>query len=794
MKYKWVLNKEENFEKEFLDIAFNSKIIATLLKNRGITSVAKAKEYLYPDFYLESRPEEIPHLIKARDRIIKAINIKEKITIFGDYDVDGVTSTSCLLLTLNQLTEYVDYYIPSRLNEGYGLNKKAIEKLAKTNKTKLLITCDCGISNHDEIQYANSLGVDVIVTDHHLVPKLLPPAHAVLNPRLLPQDHKLHNLPGVGIAYKLAEALIEARSKEAGKQRKNILKKEDLLDLVTLGMIADLAPLAHENRYLVQIGLPKLASTNKVGLQELLRICGVKKEVSSDHVGFGIAPRLNAVGRLTDASLAVKLLTTTNLLEACQIATELDIQNRERQMLCEQTLNEALEMIRKQRDKCIVLAKEGWHHGVIGIVASRLVEKFNLPTILIAIEKDEEIARGSGRSINSLNITETLSLCSSSLEKFGGHRAACGLAIKKENIERFILNFKEIVEHSLTSKDLEPVLKIDYMLSFSELNTDLINKINMLAPFGLGNPVPRFESSEVEIAGAKTIGKDGKHLKLLLKEEIRGVRCEVREALIWNHENNYNFNIGDKIRIAYTPKLNNYNGETFIQLEVKDWEVVQSKDTRKQGGEEKPVIELYDYRERTQECLGLFSNLTSVIYFAEVLQKGFLPLSTHSRNKMKTCENLVFLEVPPDEQTFIDVIKKADPNKIYLAFKRDERQEMNADYIMQRLMGMLKYVSNNKNSKISQNELCSALGINNTTLLYGLETLARTSFISYKKESDEISLKIMTPSRQNFSSLVEYNLFVSEINKINDFRNCLLSEDLGEIRDKVLTGIQKVLS
>ena len=571
MKYKWHIKGQDEIPRDLLHVAFGSEVVARLLLNRGINTTGKAKTYLEPKFYKESNPEEIPNLISAKERIIQAIDKKEKITIFGDYDVDGITGTSCLLITLKKFTDNVDFYIPNRLTEGYGLNNEAVKEIAK-NKTKLLITCDCGITNHCEIETAKKLGMDVIVTDHHSLPETLPDACAVLNPKLLPEDHKLHFLPGVGVAFKLAEALGAL--------------KEDLLDLVTLGMIADLAPLVQENRYLVQIGLPKLRATEKIGLRELLRVCGYNlyTETTTEHVGFGIAPRINAIGRLSDAKLGVLLLTTNDIREAVHIANELDLQNKERQKICELTLLDAVSLVHEQvdfkKDRCIILAKENWHHGILGIVASRIVEKFGLPTILIGIDKEQNIARGSGRSIETLNIIEAVSSCSKHLERFGGHKAACGVSLKVEKIDEFLSNFKTTVNNLITSDDLGLILHIDCPLSTSSLNLDLINKINRLAPFGLQNPMPLFESEEVEIAGIRNIGREKKHLKLMLKtapQHRSSAALHIYEALIWNHDNNIQFNIGEKVKIAYTPKLNTYNGETFIQLEIKDYEKVETR-------------------------------------------------------------------------------------------------------------------------------------------------------------------------------------------------------------------------
>ncbi len=797
MKYKWLIKESQEITKEFLEVAYNSKIIASLLLNREINSPEKARAFLDPNFYKESSPYEIPDLLKARDRIIKAINEKEKITIFGDYDVDGVTSTSCLLLVLKQFTDNVDFYIPSRLTEGYGLNVKAVETIAKKNKnprngTPLLITCDCGITNTKEIELANKLGMDVIVTDHHSLPEILPPACAVLNPKQLPPDHKLHFLPGVGVAYKLAEAILEmgeARLIASQQQGGNDIKPEDLLDLVTLGMIADLAPLVDENRYLVQIGLEKLANTKKIGLKELLKMCAGPQSsaVNTEHVGFGIAPRINAVGRLTDAALAVKLLTTDNLLEAVQLSCELDVQNRERQQICERTLEEAITLVSEkvdlEHDKCIVLASENWHHGVVGIVASRIVEKYSLPTLLIAVDKEQNIARGSGRSVERLNIVDALVKSSKHLEKFGGHKAACGLSVKPENLNSFIFDFTSTVNEILNDADLSPVLKIDLELPLSSLNFELLSLIYKLSPFGFGNKLPVFSSEEIEIVGIKSIGKNGQHLKLQLKTKVES-KEKIFEGLIWNFEADIEFKPKDKLKIAYVPKINTYNGETFIQLEIKDWELVQRRDVINRSSTK---VELFDFREKMQECLSLLSaESTQTLCFAEIGQKNYLPLETCSRNRLVKTENLILLDIPPDEVTFAYIIQQSSPSKIFFAFNEtDFRNMYNADEILKKLSGMIKYIKTNKNSKVKESDLQAALGINKNSLIFALETLVKIGFLSYERTGNELNINISTPSRQNYDLLIEYNLLVSELRQITQFREWILSAELKEI-SKVL--------
>lgn len=781
MKYKWLIKDDVDFSPEILKLAYDSKIIAQLLYNRNIKDSDKIAQYLYSEKYIPTNPEEIPQLVKAKERILKAISLNEKITIFGDYDVDGVTSTSCLLLTLRAFTKNVDFYIPNRLKEGYGLNEDAVKKIARS-KTNLLITCDCGITNHKEIDLANSLGMDVIVTDHHSLPEELPKAVAVLNPKQLPENHKLHFLPGVGVAYKLAESLLE--NSDVG------LRKEDLLDLVTLGMIADMVPLVDENRYLVQTGISYLAHTKKVGLRELLNTCGLKKEngVSTDNVGFGIAPRINAVGRLTDAALGVKLLTTENEIEALHLATELDIQNKDRQIICEQTYNEAIDIIEEKgiNDKCIVLAQKGWHHGVIGIVASRILEKYHLPTLLICVE--DGMGKASGRSIEALNIVDALHKHSRLLERYGGHKAACGLSIKEENIDAFINSFTQTVNESLSENQIEAILKIDAKLDIHQLSMDLIKKINKLAPFGLGNPMPVFYSENLEIATMRQIGKDGKHLKLFLKD-LKSQRFF--EALVWNYTSygSYDLNPKDKIKIAFTPKINFFNGEESVQLEIKDLDLMESKISAVPPSSEQIVV--YDHRGKLKESLSLLDSDKSTAIFAERNQKNLLPVISSSRNKIKPCEILILADTTPDEKTFREIIIRSNPKEIYLSYGvhfESTDQNLYAMDILKKLSGMMLYVANQKNGIIPKVDLEAALGLNRLSLTYAVEVLMKSEFLTYTQDLTNINISIIKSSCQINTKLIEYNLFVGELKEIFSFRERLIKTSINEL-NKMVTKI-----
>jgi single-stranded-DNA-specific exonuclease len=394
MPYKWANYSKSNLNPELLDFCAGDTLVARLLTNRSVNTVKEAKFFLdYQNIHLLNALE-IPQMSQAFERICQAITLKQNIVIYGDYDVDGTTSIALLYRTFNIIGFPVTYYVPTRHIEGYGLNRDAIAKLKTERNIDLLITCDCGISNFVEVEFANLIGVDVIITDHHSIPSVPPNSIANCNPKTLASDHPLHYLPGVGVAYKLAELLLDHYLGQDA-----FAYKISLLDLVALGIIADLAALKGENRYLAYLGLKELSKSSKSGIIELLKVSGVKFDLDTEHVGFSLAPRINAAGRLADAARAVELMITDDERIASDLAKELDEENRTRQELCRQIYDEAIQQINQNMldSKVIVLAGD-WNHGVIGIVASRVLEKFNLPVFIMSIEN--EVAKGSVRSIN----------------------------------------------------------------------------------------------------------------------------------------------------------------------------------------------------------------------------------------------------------------------------------------------------------------------------------------------------------------------------------------------------------
>ncbi|MDX1918972.1 MAG: single-stranded-DNA-specific exonuclease RecJ [Candidatus Caenarcaniphilales bacterium] len=566
---RWVLS--ETTPSEELLAVCPSPLVAQILANRGINTPEEARFYLElsgEHSPSESDPYAIPQMDLAVTRVERAIQKNERIFIYGDYDVDGTTSTALLYDALQKLGADVHYYIPHRLTEGYGLNSNAVVRLRSTEKAKLLITCDCGITNYAEVKLAQSLGLDVIVTDHHSLPEELPPAVAVLNPKLLAAHHPLHWLPGVGVAYKLAYALLSRADRQEAIR--------PLLDLVALGIVADLAPLRAENRLLAKEGMQVLNQTQRPGLKALLIECG--QWSNEEGIGFALAPRINAAGRLSDANLAVKLFLSADPLESKQIAQELSEQNRLRQALCEETFQQAIERVEAEQPdpehlSLIALADERWHHGVVGIVASRLVEKYHVPVFLAVIDQDK--VKGSARSIPGIDLVGEITKFADLLDRFGGHQAAAGYSLAIGRWDEFREGLQRELRAALTSELRKPTLSIDAELSEEQLKLEEFEEIWSLAPFGIGFPKPVFTLKKpADLLDVKPLGTEGNHSKLYLRADHTSF-----EALHWRAEPQLYLEARQQgaLRLAFTPNKNIFRNKPNLQLEVRDWKLAKLK-------------------------------------------------------------------------------------------------------------------------------------------------------------------------------------------------------------------------
>lgn len=556
MNKKWEICKENKNDIDKISEENGlSNLISSILASRGIIEKEKVREFLNPtrdDFH---DPFLMPDMEKAVDRILKAIQTQEKAIIYGDYDVDGITSITVLKKFLEERNLQVGEYIPNRLNEGYGLNKEAVKKIAEQGY-KLIITVDCGISCIEEIKYATELGLEVIVTDHHEPAEELPKCLAIVNAKRKDSQYPFNQLAGVGVVFKLIQAI----SIKLNLDNKEYLK---YLDIVCVGTISDIVPLVDENRVITKLGLKLVPITKNIGLRTLLASTGYK-EVNSTTISFGIAPRINACGRMGEEKEALRLFLTNDLHEAKEITERLNNYNLERQETEKRIFKQALEQIENgEKDKsCIVLGQEGWHHGIIGIVASKVTDIYFKPSILICFEGEE--GKGSGRSIPGFNLHDAVMNCDTYVEKFGGHSMAIGINVKRENFEKFKKEFEEYTQNSHIS-DIIPIIQIDKQVDIKKINLQDVNELKLLEPYGEGNKMPVFLIKNLKILSIRSLS-EGKHLKLKL-----GVDNYMIDAIGFNMgEVADKYLIGDKVDIVGNLEINQFGGNENIQVNLKD--------------------------------------------------------------------------------------------------------------------------------------------------------------------------------------------------------------------------------
>lgn len=536
-------------------------ILRQVLFNRGFATDAEARAFLRAEPNFNTDPFQMTGMQAAVERIRFAIQHNEPVAIYGDYDVDGVTATALLVETLKKMGADARGYIPNRFEEGYGLNNNALEEL-KADGVKLVITVDCGIRSPNEALHAQTLGLDLIISDHHHPDnENLPPALAVINPKQHGDIYPDKDLAGVGIAYKIAEALLGNEDKTA----QTILNA--LLDLVALGTVADLAPLVGENRVLVKKGLRQIQQTTRQGLFSLAAVSEVAiQKVNAGHIGFMLGPRLNAAGRLKEALASFELLTTTDVFRAGELAQQLDMQNRERQRITREMQARAEEIALSDDPDAFLLfaADENFNSGVVGLAASRLTEKFYRPAIVAS--QGEEETRGSCRSIPEFHITDALDQCADLLVRHGGHAAAAGFTVRNENLPELVARLKTIAGEKLSGSDLKPTVTADAEVSLAELRPELYEKaLKYLEPTGYGNREASFVVRNVKVRSSRIVGADGKHLKMSLEDE-KGV---AHDAI--------GFRLGDwhksmpaRVDVLFTYEINEYNGRISYQLNLKD--------------------------------------------------------------------------------------------------------------------------------------------------------------------------------------------------------------------------------
>lgn len=584
-KRKWHVKGNYCDKNLIMDISSElacSEILATLLVNREYRDSKNASNFIKKSQEILHDPFLLNDMDKAVDRILTAIKNREQITIYGDYDVDGVTSVSILYLYLEKLGAKIDYYIPCRKGEGYGVSIDALTKL-KENGTKLIITVDTGVTAINEVVYAKECGIDVVVTDHHECTDTLPDAVAVINPKRHDTTYPFSHLAGVGVVFKLLCAI------ETTYNKIDLLQATRKIaigysDLTAIGTIADVMPVIDENRIIVAYGLDRADKTDKIGLDVLIRICRngdgravkgkTKKKLSSGFIGFTIAPKINAAGRISSASTAVELFLSKDEATAEKYALELCEINRERQFTENKIAEEAYELIEENGyflNSMIILDDPSWHHGVIGIVSSRVSDKYGVPSILISFEGNENpndleaIGKGSGRSVHGMNLVEALSSCSNLLEKFGGHELAAGLTVKRKNLPLLKQRLEQYAKECFKDSEPERLLEIDCELNSNQISLSLAQELSVLEPYGVSNPAPTFACKNMVIEDIVPVGMN-RHLRLTLSKDgkqFSAMLFSVSLEEFW-------LNISDEVDIAFNVETNEFAGNISLQISIKD--------------------------------------------------------------------------------------------------------------------------------------------------------------------------------------------------------------------------------
>ncbi len=587
---KWIYRAENTPEtdKSVSEIASSlgiNPIIAKLLYNRGFKDPVSAKAFLYMESEMLCNPFDMADMEKGIDRIALAIKRNERITVYGDYDVDGVTAVCTLYLYLKSRGANISYYIPNRSGEGYGVSASAIDAL-KNDGTSLIITVDTGVTANAEVDYAASLGIDFIVTDHHECHSELPRAVAVINPHRPDCKYPFKELAGVGVVFKLVCAYEE---RIMGKSRIKAATKifSEYSDLVAIGTIADVMPIKSENRIIVSYGLRMIETSPRLGISALIdsaepaSASGRKKrrgKITSGYIGYTLAPRINAAGRIKSASIAVELFLANDAQTASSIAEELCLANRERQAEENSIMKEAYTMIKDidiDKTPVIVLDANDWHHGVIGIVSSRITEKYCRPSILVSFDggiaqgsPEEDVGKGSGRSVKGMNLVDALCYCDDLLVKFGGHELAAGLSVKRGQLEAFKAKINEYALSNLKPSDMVPTFETDAEIYFSDLNISLAEQLRILEPYGVGNPIPSFTISNLAVAEIVGIS-DGKHTRLTLTNG----KNTVTAMYFSNSPDSLGIYVGDRVDVLFNIDINEYNGKKSVQLIVKDLKI-----------------------------------------------------------------------------------------------------------------------------------------------------------------------------------------------------------------------------
>ena len=782
MKKDWILESTGSNEKS---------LIKRLLISRGIKTDDEIKEFLNPLEMTITSPDIFTDMQKTIERLSRAIENNETIIIYGDFDADGVTSTSVLYKTLKFLDANVHYFIPDRENEGHGFDKKALIKLMTTVKPKVIISVDCGISDVDAVKFINSFKIiDVIITDHHEAPEILPEAYAIINPKapgaldenlIAKQIEHLTYLAGCGVAFKVAQALLTKYGK--------VEFVYEILPFVAVGTVADVVPLLGENRYFVTKGLELISRGKHNGLKRLLESAGydITKGITSENIAFGIAPRINASGRLDTVDAALKVLISENPQEVEMAVTTLNELNKVRQTLCAEIFEQADKMVQKEGNKnpAIVLFSEAWHIGIIGIVASKLVEKYYKPVFLMSYVKEKDQYRCSARSIEGVPLYDVIAANSDLFDGFGGHKLAAGLSFTGEKTPFEIVKkaLNETVREYTSTKELKPFIKIDLMVEPKDVTVELVEEISQLEPFGASNPSPIFAMNNLKVTQKRLMGSDNSHLRL-------NVTSDADEfTAIWWKRGDAGLSSGDSLDIAFHPQINEFNGNVSVQLIIDD---VHSDALKEEEITPQSTYKIYDNRTKT----GILPNVNDYIKNSKLNIKVFaeskyildtiksypeITSKTFTRQDIPTCDVVMFFDYPADKQTLDLILEKAQPKGVH--FMNYEPKILDEQEFLKIFTGMLKFAAHNNGGKVELVRCASFLGKSLKIFEMLLSLFEEVGFIKIlEKNSAFYMIEFM--GVDDISKVLhseKYSHIFELIIECEQFQKSLLEDDLGQI-------------
>lgn len=638
----WKFTREKS---DLLDGTLHSSpFIQELLFERGIRTSEETERFLSPDVKNLHPPRQLASVDQAADRVYEAIESEEKILVYGDYDADGVCSTAILIESLRELGAHCDYYIPNRFTEGYGPNEQAFKNAAKSGFS-VIITVDTGIASTHEVEVANELGIDVIITDHHEIQENIPDAYAIIHPKLSP-DYPFKELAGAGVAFKFAQHLLG-------------YFPEHLLDLVAIGTIADLVPLLDENRILAYFGLEKISTTTRPGLIAMKKNCYLTKHVTEEDVGFRIGPRLNAVGRLQDADLAVQLLLVDDDYEARELANTVEQLNSERQQIVADIVDEARQMVdTSSRKEVILVCKEGWNEGVLGIVASRLVNEFDRPAIVLTTDSDRSVAKGSARSIPAFHLFDNCMEVKDLFTSFGGHSQAAGMTLPVENISALKQALNQRIDEKLTEKDFKQTIEVNRSLTLSEINESLIHEIEQLAPFGIGNPKPIFHVKHVP-ERIRQLGQMKNHLKIHFNNadaKLEGIGFGM------GHLCDY---IAQETPVSIVGELgiNEWNGNRNVQMMIRDLQVDEWQMFDHRGKKHNDIM---SYIQPNKRVVVVKNQINSSVETMSECVK--LVTYDDFLDTVGEAHTLLLYDLPPQLNRLEQIVKATNPVNIHVCF------------------------------------------------------------------------------------------------------------------------------